>query len=225
MDGKMAVNNLSREQKLRLTMMTIAFGLVFYVIGVATNFFGSPIFSMFFTINYNTVHGVVLYVALAAAVALSAINLTLALIEKRNLGLPQVHDKPVIRIMKTPDEASAGVSMPTNTLKMTGNPENNKAELKSQQATQSVIKPTNQSTFETASQPYIVKKTTINQTGVKEEKRRLTCPNCKKEFSTPLFTLEDAASTPKLIRHCPYCNQPLGQEQKSTKEEDAQKKH
>lgn len=70
--------------------------------------------------------------------------------------------------------------------------------------------PTKQSTVQTASQPYIVKNTTINQS-VKEGKGRLTCPTCKKEFSTPLFTLDYEASTPKLIRHCPYCDQPIDQ--------------
>jgi DNA-directed RNA polymerase subunit RPC12/RpoP len=70
--------------------------------------------------------------------------------------------------------------------------------------------PTKQSTGQTASQPNIVKKTTINQeVALKEEKGRFTCPTCKKEFRTPLFTLEYTASAPKLKRHCPYCDQPL----------------
>jgi uncharacterized Zn-finger protein len=67
--------------------------------------------------------------------------------------------------------------------------------------------PTKQSTVQTARQPGIVKNTTINQVDVKEKKSRFTCPTCKKEFSTPLFTLEYAATGPKLIRHCPYCDQ------------------
>ena len=67
--------------------------------------------------------------------------------------------------------------------------------------------PTKQLTVQTARQQIPVKNTTINQVGVKEGKSRFTCPNCKKEFSTPLFTLEYAATGPKLIRHCPYCDQ------------------
>jgi uncharacterized Zn-finger protein len=207
---KLSCNNLSKEQKLRLTMMIIAYGLVFYVVGVVTNFFGSPIFSMFFIIDSNIVHGVLIYVALAVAVALSATNLTLALIQRRKLELPQIHDKLTIRIMKTPDETLAGVSMPTKTLKKAGNPENSKVEQKSQQPTQPAMRPTNQSTVQKASQPYIVKNTTSNQeAGMNEKKGRLTCPTCKKEFSTPLLTLDYAASTPKLIRHCPYCDQSI----------------
>jgi uncharacterized Zn-finger protein len=167
---------------------------------------------MFFIISYNTAHEVVTYAAVIAAIALGAITLTLTLVKKRKLELPQIHDKPVVRMMKTPGEASASVRMPTNTLKITGNIENNKVEQKNQQATQPLIKPTKQSTVQTASQPYIVKNATLNQeVGIKEEKGRLTCPTCKKEFSTPLFTLEYAASTPKLIRHCPYCDQPIDQ--------------
>jgi DNA-directed RNA polymerase subunit RPC12/RpoP len=68
---------------------------------------------------------------------------------------------------------------------------------------------TKQSTVQAASQQYIVKNTTINQAGVKEEKGKFTCPACKKEFRTPLFTLEYTASTAKLKKHCPYCDQPL----------------
>jgi hypothetical protein len=73
--------------------------------------------------------------------------------------------------------------------------------------------PTGQSTVQTASPSYIVKNTTSNQeAGVREVKGRLTCPACKKEFRTPLFTLEYAASTSKLVRHCPYCDHPLDQQ-------------
>jgi hypothetical protein len=77
--------------------------------------------------------------------------------------------------------------------------------------------PIKQSTVQTASQPYVVKNPTINQeVGATEVKGRLACPTCKKEFRTPLFTLEYAGSTPKLIKHCPYCDQPLEQQQRST---------
>jgi uncharacterized Zn-finger protein len=207
---KLKFRNLSKEQKLRLAMMVVACGLVFYAVGIATNFFGSPIFSMFFIISYNTAHEVVTYVAITVAIALSVITLTVTLIKKRKLELPQLHNKPVIRIIKTPDEALARVSMPINALKTTGDSENSIVKQKNQQATQPVIKLTNQSRVETASQPYIVKNSTINQeVGVEEKKDRLTCPACKKEFCTPLFMLEYAASGPKLIRHCPYCDQPI----------------
>jgi uncharacterized Zn-finger protein len=221
---KWRFKNLSKEQKLRLTMMVIAYGLIFYAVGVATNFLGSPIFSMFFVINYNTVHGIVVYVALAAAVALSVITLTLTLIKKQNVKLPQARNKPIIRIIKGPHQAIARISNATNTLKMTSNIENNKANQKNQQPTQPVIKPTDQSTVQTASQLYTVKNTTSNQEeAIKEQNDRFTCPTCKKEFSKPLFMLEYAASTPKLIRHCPYCDQPIDQQQEDTAEEDQRK--
>jgi len=202
--------NLSKQQKLRLTMMVITYGLVFYVVGVETNFFGSPMFSMFFIMNSNIVHGVVIYVALAAAAVLSAINLALILIQKRKVELPQIREKPFIHITKITNEASARVGMPNSTLKKAGKSENKEVEQKNQQLIRSVIKPTNQSTVQTVGETYIVKDATINQElGVKEKKGRFTCPACKKEFSTPLFTLEYAASTSKLIRHCPYCDHPL----------------
>jgi uncharacterized Zn-finger protein len=221
---KWRFKNLSKEQKLRLTMMVIAYGLLFYAVGVATNFLGSPIFSMFFVINYNTVHGVVVYVALAAAVALSVITLTLTLIKKQNAELPQVHNKPVIRIIKAPHQAIVKISNATNTLKMTSNIENNRVNQKNQQPTPPVIKPTKQSTVQAASQLYTVKNTTSNrEEAIKEEKDRFTCPTCKKEFSKPLFMLEYVASTPKLIRHCPYCDQPIDKQHEDTAEEDLHK--
>jgi len=86
--------------------------------------------------------------------------------------------------------------------------------------------PTKQSTVQTANQQHTVKNTTISpEEGRKEDKDRLTCPTCKKEFRTPLFTLDFTASTPKLIRHCPYCDQLIDQQQKNTAEEDPWKKH
>ena len=73
--------------------------------------------------------------------------------------------------------------------------------------------PSSQSTVQTASPSYVVKNTTSSQeVGLREVKGRLTCPACKKEFRTPLFTLEYAASTPKLVKHCPYCDHPLDQQ-------------
>ena len=69
--------------------------------------------------------------------------------------------------------------------------------------------PAKQATVQAARQQHVVKSTTINQAGAKGEKGRFTCPACEKEFRTPLFTLEYAASTSKLKRRCPYCDQPL----------------
>jgi hypothetical protein len=207
---KWEFEHLSKEQKLRLSIMAVACGLAFYTVGVATNFFGSPIFSMFFIMNYNTVHGEVIYVAVAAAIALTLISLAVPLIKKPKLEFPQIHNRPIIRVMKTSDRASPRVSIPTNTLKMTGNQKNNKMKQKNQQPAPPAIKQALHSTVQTASQPYTVKNTIINQEAdAKEKKGRLTCPNCKKEFSTPLLTLDYTASTPKLIRNCPYCYQPV----------------
>jgi uncharacterized Zn-finger protein len=206
---KRGFNRLSKGQKLRLIMAVVACGLAFYAFGIATNLFASPLFSMFFIISYNTAHEIATYLA-AGAIALGVIALTVTLVRKRKVELRQIHNKPVIRMMRKPDEASASVRMTTNTLKMTSDLENNRVEQENQQAIQSVIRPTKQSTVQTASQPYIVKNTATNQeVGIKENRGRLTCPACKKEFSTPLLTLEYVASTPKLIRHCPYCDHPI----------------
>jgi len=218
--------NLPKEQKLLLIMMVVACGLVFYAIGITTNFFGLPIFSIFFIISYNTAHDIVTYLALVIAIALSVITVTVTLIKKRKISPPQTPNKPFTRMMKARDQASGRARMPTETLKMVSNLENSRVTQKNQQATHPVIQPTNRSPDQTANQQYVVKDSTINrQVDKKEEKGTFTCPNCKKEFSTPLFTLEYAASTPMLIRRCPYCDQPLDRQQKNVPEEDLRKKY
>ncbi|HMK94093.1 MAG TPA: hypothetical protein VK536_01710 [Candidatus Limnocylindrales bacterium] len=69
--------------------------------------------------------------------------------------------------------------------------------------------PPKQSTVQTLSQACPVENKTANQAGAKEEKSRFTCPACKKEFMTPLFVFDYAASKPKLKRLCPYCDRPI----------------
>ena len=50
------LRELSQTQKMQIATMAIAWGLTFYGIGIVTNFFANPIFSMFFIISYETAH-------------------------------------------------------------------------------------------------------------------------------------------------------------------------
>jgi len=208
--------NLSKEQKLRLAIMVVACGLVFYAVGIATNFFGLPIFSMFFIISYNTAHDVVTYMAITAAVALTLITLLATIMKRRKVEMPQVRNRPVFRTVETPHQASTRVRMPTSTLKMTdtlkmtGSLESSNVKQETQQATKPVIKTTERLPVQTANQPSVVKDSKISQVDINEKMGKFVCPVCKKEFSTPLFTLEYVESIPKLIKHCPYCDHRLG---------------
>ena len=39
----------------------------------------------------------------------------------------------------------------------------------------------------------------------------ITCPNCKKTFSTPLVSLNFEKGKTKLVKTCPYCNHVIGE--------------
>ena len=40
-------------------------------------------------------------------------------------------------------------------------------------------------------------------------KKKVTCPNCQKTFSTPLFTLDYSGGKSKLVACCPYCSESI----------------
>jgi hypothetical protein len=42
-----------------------------------------------------------------------------------------------------------------------------------------------------------------------QPKKKVTCSNCQKTFSTPLFTLDYSGSESKLVACCPYCNESI----------------
>jgi len=75
---------LRELSKTQLVMIIVAVGLLFYAVGIATNFFGSPVFSMFFIISNETAHNVA-YLAVAIAIALIIMTLAMSLIKKRSV--------------------------------------------------------------------------------------------------------------------------------------------
>jgi uncharacterized membrane protein len=89
-----------KEHKLRIVIVVIACSLVFYVLGIVTNFFGNPIFSRFWIISNETANNIA-YAAVAGAFALVIIGLTVTIIKKRKITKPQTTYKPIISRHRT----------------------------------------------------------------------------------------------------------------------------
>jgi hypothetical protein len=190
MFGRVKLRQLSTVQKLYVAMIVIACCLVFYAVGIATNFFASPVFSMFFIISYDTAHNIVSYVALA--IGLSIIALTISLVKKRKSAVLKPKDKPVI---------GAGKAL-------------------SRAWIQTTLSEFVEATNPTPSQSDSDDNTVSNQeAGIISDGDALTCPACKKQFINPIFTLDYSALTPRLMRRCPYCDQPIDIEQKAPTED------
>ena len=64
------LRELSQTQKLQIATIVIISVLIIYGIGIETNFFANPIFSMFFIISYETAHTVVSSVAIVTALTI-----------------------------------------------------------------------------------------------------------------------------------------------------------
>jgi hypothetical protein len=75
------LRELSQIQKLEAAASIVACALAFYAIGIATDFFANPIFSMFFFISYETAHNVVTYLAAVIAIVFG-IAVGLSLVKK-----------------------------------------------------------------------------------------------------------------------------------------------
>ena len=67
--------------KTQLAIITVAGGLLFYTVGVATGLFGLHIFSTFFIISKQTAHDIA-YATAVTAIALIIMTLTLSSIRK-----------------------------------------------------------------------------------------------------------------------------------------------
>ena len=131
---------LSKTQKLQVAALIIAQILTFYAIGIATNFFASPVFSMFWIISYQTAYNVLTFMTVSIAIALSIMALTIGLIEKRKSVVIVTRNKPVISSNKAPDETLVRATAPTFNQKITNNPKSNGTEQKTNQPNKRVHK-------------------------------------------------------------------------------------
>lgn len=66
----------------------------------------------------------------------------------------------------------------------------------------------------------VEEKTIAYQEIVKDNKGTFSCPKCKKQFSQPIFMANYTDSKqPKLVAHCPYCDQTFDIKQNDSEEE------
>ena len=79
-----------------MVLVLFVFGLVFYALGIATDFFASPVFSAFFVVSYQTAHNFVTYIAFSMAVVLSAVGLCLVIVERRKTEPQVIGTEPVV---------------------------------------------------------------------------------------------------------------------------------
>ena len=107
-----------KEQKLRIALIVIVGSLIFYAVGNLTNFFGNPMFSMFWIISNETAHNIATYVAVAGAAVVVIIGLTVNLIKKRKITKPQTTYMPVISNIKPTNQTLVRATLVTNTPKI-----------------------------------------------------------------------------------------------------------
>jgi len=191
----------SGTQKLFITIIIVIGCLLFYAIGIATNFFGQPIFSMFFIISNETAHNFVVYIAFGAAFALGTLALALTFAKNRKSFSLEVKNKTDIPQVQRPFKA-----VTSSNVKTLGKPEVTFSERKMKPITATQL--AEDLKAETAKEPTSqqIPKLEVTQTINKE---KLTCHSCKKEFCTPMLMLEYPNRIATLVSYCPYCLQPL----------------
>jgi uncharacterized Zn-finger protein len=209
------LRELSKAQKLRVAAIAVVCGLIVYAVGVLT-FLQSPVFSMFWIVSSQTALDAI-YVAAATAAALSIIILSIVFIRKRKGVFSEKHNIRFMGTFKASSEARGIVTLPTDCKKTSSYPGCNETEQKTV-AKQPIIQSIKQSATQISAEQNTDGNATINREAdvkVIKNKDKITCPACKREFSTPLFSLDYSSSNPKLIRLCPYCDKNLDLEPKN----------
>lgn len=208
------MREISKTRKLQVAIIIIVSILIFYAVGIVTNFFANPVFSMFFIISNETAHDIAIYVALVGT-AVAIIGLSVTLIKKRKSSKPQSPHKPFILSFKTTNKAPIA----NNPLNMIQGPKDYKNNETKQETTQII----EQLPIQKTTPPTTDQNTTNNQktTANKSDNEKITCPYCKKQFSTPSYMLDNSSSTPKLILLCPFCKQDISSKSRRSEEEDS----
>lgn len=207
------LKELSQMKKLYIALAVIVCILVFYAIGNAAN-----LFSSFSEVSNQTADNIA-YAAIAVAVALTALDLSLTIINKRK-PKHQTRNKPNIPTILPLNLASTRFSQEKSSGKIPSFPKITKNEQGNAPTKYSSVQASKQSSTQTLTNPYIEDdKLTNQQPEIKENTNKITCPACKREFSTPLLMVDYSEGKPKLVRHCPYCDQPLDKVQEENSEE------
>lgn len=190
------MRELSAKQKLLTTMAAFICGLIVYAVCTLTNVFNSPVFSVFFIVSQETAYDIA-FGALAVAIALTVITLTIVIRDMRKGVFAKTQESNAVGAIKEPNETLDTVPSPVNIQKNTNAVEADIAEQKNQYVKQSLMEPT-----------------------------KLICPACRKEFSLPIFEGDYMVNfgTPEqsnLTRYCPYCQAPISLKRKGAVEADA----
>jgi hypothetical protein len=213
------LKQLSKTQKLRLALAIVASGLVFYAVGIATDFFANPIFAPFFIISYQTAHEIVTYLAITIAIALTISYATIYTFKKRKTKFKKSHNKPTIPTIKTINIGTVAIAQQTSNGMITNFSETTEEEQEKQLTKQFIKLQAKGSTTQESVKTSKNKTNSTNQEpAAKENTDKIVCPACKKEFSTPLFMVDYTNSKPRLVRHCPYCDQSLDEVKDKTPE-------
>ena len=93
-------------KKIQIATLTIASALLFYAVGIATNFFANPVFSMFFIISAETAHTIVTGIAVVTAIVFATLAVAVTVNKKRKAVLLETQNKLVITPAKAPIKAS-----------------------------------------------------------------------------------------------------------------------
>jgi hypothetical protein len=104
-----------KEHKLHIAIIVVVGCLIFYAVGNATGFFGNPAFRMFWILSDDAARNFVPYVAIAGAVAVVVIGLTVNFMKKRKTIRPQATLSPFIPSIKTTNQMPVKATLSTIT--------------------------------------------------------------------------------------------------------------
>lgn len=175
-------------------MLIIASCLIFYAVGIVTNFFANPIFSMFFIVSQETARNIFTYLAVGIAISLIVITSSAILIQKRrnNQANNEKNSKP------TPSK---------NDQKIT-------KYLESSSIEKPIIQLVEQSKTQISAHSKTDEVTATSQEIMSQDKR--VCSICQEKFDTPLYQINSSSSGIELGRICPYCRQSLDSQPENT---------
>ena len=196
------IKEMSSTQKLLFVILVVAGILMFYGIGIATNFFAQPMFSMFFIISNETAHNIVAYIAIGAAVAIGLLGLVMVLKKRRSYS-PKIQIKPVMPLVQRPIKAVSSDFKMDN--------KSDRINLEQKKKPSAPIQIAEGSKAEMVNEPevhQITVKPDVAKTTIPEKSK---CPSCKKEFSTPMLMIDYSSPKAGLVSYCPYCYEPIGQ--------------
>jgi uncharacterized membrane protein/DNA-directed RNA polymerase subunit RPC12/RpoP len=182
------MRKISKTKKLQLVTIIIACSLIFYAIGIITDFFASAAFSMFNIISYETAHNVATYAALLSAIALIIVTAIYTdLFKKHKTAFSETDNNPVTFTIQASYEVPVKLTPVANNQKITKYLENSSEGKEKQSITD--------------------KNAITNQEIIGEG--NIICSICKKAFRTPFYKIDSSSSQLEVIRMCPYCGQSL----------------